>query len=178
MVPNKQAKFLLRFIPWHEPNQPEQSRALSVVSVIFILQKRLTGAKATVPSHRHIAPLKLSGVEFKRLYLSLSSFRLFLFSFHGRFIVVLPFLHLPEKTLFLESGFERFQSPFNVVSLYLYLQVLLSPSSFRPSAGAAAASLGTAEPTASAPVAKTLVSRLLGSCLRDRESPFHKGLTI
>jgi len=76
----------------------------------------------------------LSRAEFKRLGLSLPSFRLFLFSLHGGFIVVLPFFDFPEKALFLEPGFQHFQGPFNVVSLYLNLQkyYLLPLSGFLP----------------------------------------------
>jgi len=98
----------------------------------FVAAQKIARSKPVAPNTRVVLRI-LSRAEFKRLGLSLPSFRLFFFLFTEGFIVVLPFFDFLKRPL---SGavFSIFK-PFHVVSCTLSPKIL-SPSSFRLSAAA------------------------------------------
>ncbi len=111
-------------------------------------------------------------LESQGLHPFLSCFSLFAFFFYRGFFKKTSLLYLLEKTFFLELAFKRLQRFFYIISINLYIQNSLSPSSSGASIFA-----GT---TATAPVSKitfaetALFSRLLGSCLVHSQCPLHK----
>jgi hypothetical protein len=108
--------------------------------------------------------------ESQGLHPFLSCFSLFAFLFNGGFLKKTSLLYLLEETFLLELAFKRFQRFFYIISINLYIQNILSPSSSGTPIFA-----GPAAPVSEIAFAETaLFSRLLGSGFTHRQSPLHK----